>query len=312
MMNHRVITLGLLICSLLLSPLLPAVDIVTHVSPESDRDLRTLYSTGLLQLALEKTRDSFGDYELRPAPSMSRTRLRQVLQYNLYPNLLAIDSFPPPGGIHDLDYIRFPVELGILGYRICFVSPAQQAAVAQVRTLAELQQFTHGQGRGWQDTDILRHAGFKVQEVEGYERLFKLVARGRVDLFCRGANELFAELETHRDLARLTVDQHIVIYYPFIHLFYSHKDNQHALHRIRAGLQLAWQDGSLQALWLKTFKPALDFARLDQRLLFRLDNPLIEQMDFDYRAYFYDPLRHSFGPGEAVSHEQQGEVNPTH
>ncbi|KFN19434.1 hypothetical protein JM66_09400 [Aeromonas bestiarum] len=95
-------------------------------------------------------------------------------------------------------------------------------------------------------------------------------------------------------------------------LFYSHKDNQHALHRIRAGLQLAWQDGSLQALWLKTFKPALDFARLDQRLLFRLDNPRLRQMDFDYRPYLYDPLSHSFGPGEAVSHEQQREGSPTH
>lgn len=121
-MNHRVMILGLLAGSLFFSPLLPALDIVTHVSPESERDLRTLYGQQLLQLALEKTRDSFGDYELRPAPPMSRTRLRQVLQYNLYPNLLAIDSFPRPEGSHDLDYVRFPVDLGILGYRICFVT----------------------------------------------------------------------------------------------------------------------------------------------------------------------------------------------
>ncbi len=66
---------------------------------------------------------------------MSRTRLRQVLQYNLYPNLLAIDSFPRPEGSHDLDYVRFPVNLGILGYRICFVSPKQQQAVARVQAL---------------------------------------------------------------------------------------------------------------------------------------------------------------------------------
>ncbi|HAT2712870.1 TPA: hypothetical protein I8303_001588 [Aeromonas hydrophila] len=304
MMNHRVMILGLLAGSLFFSPLLPALDIVTHVSPESERDLRTLYGQQLLQLALEKTRDSFGDYELRPAPPMSRTRLRQVLQYNLYPNLLAIDSFPRPEGSHDLDYVRFPVDLGILGYRICFVSPKQQQAVARVRTLHELQQFSHGQGRGWQDAEILRRAGFKVQEVEGYERLFKLVVRGRVDLFCRGANELLTELDTHRDLGQLTVDQHLALYYPFIHLFYSHKDNQHALRRVRAGLQLAWQDGSLQALWLKTFKPALDFARLDQRLLFRLDNPLLQGLDFDYQPYLYDPLTQRFGPGEPASGKQ--------
>ncbi|HDZ8841901.1 TPA: hypothetical protein RUX01_001350 [Aeromonas dhakensis] len=293
--------LGLLAGSLLFSPLLPAADIVTYVSPESDRDLRSLYGQQLLQLALEKTRDSFGDYELRPAPSMSRTRLRQVLQYNLYPNLLAIDSFPRPEGSHDLDYVRFPVDLGILGYRICFVSPKQQQAVARVRTLSDLQQFTHGQGRGWQDADILRAAGFKVQEVEGYERLFKLVVRGRVDLFCRGANELLSELDTHKDLGPLMVDQHLALYYPFVHLFYSHKENQRALRRIRAGLQLAWQDGSLQALWLKTYQPALAFARLDQRQLFRLDNPLLQGLDFDYHPYLYDPLTQRFGPGEPAT-----------
>ncbi len=140
--------------------------------------------------------------------------------------------------------------------------------------------------------------------MEGYERLFKLVVRGRVDLFCRGANELLTELDTHRDLGQLTVDQHLALYYPFIHLFYSHKDNQHALRRVRAGLQLAWQDGSLQALWLKTFKPALDFARLDQRLLFRLDNPLLQGLDFDYQPYLYDPLTQRFGPGEPASGKQ--------
>ncbi|MFM5816013.1 hypothetical protein [Aeromonas dhakensis] len=301
MMNHRTMILGLLAGSLLFSPLLPAADIVTYVSPESDRDLRSLYGQQLLQLALEKTRDSFGDYELRPAPSMSRTRLRQVLQYNLYPNLLAIDSFPRPEGSHDLDYVRFPVDLGILGYRICFVSPKQQQAVARVRTLSDLQQFTHGQGRGWQDADILRAAGFKVQEVEGYERLFKLVVRGRVDLFCRGANELLSELDTHKDLGPLMVDQHLALYYPFVHLFYSHKENQRALRRIRAGLQLAWQDGSLQALWLKTYQPALAFARLDQRQLFRLDNPLLQGLDFDYHPYLYDPLTQRFGPGEPAT-----------
>ena len=163
-MNHRVMILGLLAGSLFFSPLLPALDIVTHVSPESERDLRTLYGQQLLQLALEKTRDSFGDYELRPAPPMSRTRLRQVLQYNLYPNLLAIDSFPRPEGSHDLDYVRFPVDLGILGYRICFVSPQQQAAVASVTTLDQLKKFTLGQGKGWLDVQILRQAGSRCRK----------------------------------------------------------------------------------------------------------------------------------------------------
>lgn len=168
----------LLLCSLsLLATPLRASDVITHISPESDRDLRTLYFRDLLQLALEKTRDSFGDYELRTAPPMNRIRMRQIVQTQQYPNLFVADSLRPAAESEALDYVRFPVELGILGYRICFVSPQQADAVARVNTLNDLQQFLHGQGRGWQDAEILRHGSFKVQEIDGYERLFKLVAR---------------------------------------------------------------------------------------------------------------------------------------
>jgi hypothetical protein len=294
---HRLASCWLLSCSLLFATPVPGSDIITHISPESDRDLRTLYFRELMQLALEKTRDSFGDYELRAAPPMNRIRMRQIVQTRLYPNLFVADSQRSAAESRALDYVRFPVELGILGYRICFVSPQQAGAVARVNTLAQLQQFLHGQGRGWQDAEILRHAGFKVQEIDNYERLFKLVARGRIDLFCRGANELFIEQEQHKDLAHLTVDQRIVLHYPFLHLFYTHKDNQAAIRRLSIGLKLAWQDGSLQQLWLRHFKPSLDQAQIPQRLLFDLPNPRLGEVDFDYRAYHYNPVNGTFGPG---------------
>ncbi|WDO02412.1 hypothetical protein C3Y05_001895 [Aeromonas allosaccharophila] len=288
----------LLLCSLsLLAAPLRASDVFTHISPESERDQRTLYFRDLLQLALEKTRDSFGDYELRAAPPMNRVRMRQVVQTRQYPNLFVADSQRPVAESGELDYVRFPVELGILGYRICFVSPQQADAVARVNTLAQLQQFLHGQGRGWQDAEILRHGGFKVQEIDSYERLFKLVARGRIDLFCRGANELFIEQEQHSDLPDLIVDRRVALHYPFLHLFYTHKANQAAIRRISVGLKLAWQDGSLQQLWLRHFKPSLDQAQLSKRLLFELANPRLDKVDFDYRAYHYNPVDRTFGPG---------------
>ena len=293
---HR-LAFFLLLCSLsLLAAPLRASDVFTHISPESERDQRTLYFRDLLQLALEKTRDSFGDYELRAAPPMNRIRLRQVLQTNFYPNFFAVDT-PQPDSGEALDYVRFPVELGILGYRICFVSPQQAKAIAGVTRFEQLKQYQNVQGRGWQDAAILRAAGLQVLEVDSYERLFKLVARGRADLFCRGANELFTELEQHRDVVGLTVEPHIALHYPFLHLFYTYKGNQTGLRRIQAGLKLAWQDGSLQQLWLRYFKPSLDQARLHERQLFELPNPLLKGIDFDYDAYHYDPVTGHFGPG---------------
>ncbi|MFE8730059.1 hypothetical protein ACFX56_23830, partial [Aeromonas hydrophila] len=117
-------------------------------------------------------------------------------------------------------------------------------------------------GKGWLDVDILRHAGLEVMEVDGYEKLFKMVARGRFDLFCRGVSELRSEQLTHDEVEGLKVDDALMIYYPLPRVFYTNANNREALKRVEQGLQIAWQDGSLQERGLKTFKQALNPAKL--------------------------------------------------
>ncbi|MDM5063757.1 hypothetical protein OB934_13235 [Aeromonas salmonicida] len=270
----------------------------THMSPESERDPRVTYDRELLRLALEKTRASHGDFQLRAAPPMTLARMWISLRFNHYPNLFAMDSYRSDRDMTGVDYVRFPIHLGIVSYRICFVSPQQQAAVASVTTLDQLKKLTLGQGKGWLDVHILRLAGFKVQEVEGYELLFKMVARGRFDLFCRGISELPQEKLNHKEITDLVMDESIALYYPLPRVFFAHNANREAIQRVEAGLKAAWQDGSLQTLWLNTFKPSLTFARLDTRRLFRLENPFIKGIGFNYQAYFYDPVHSRFGPGE--------------
>lgn len=291
---HRLASCLLLLCCLLLATPLSAGNIFTYPSPESPQDVRALYYRDLLQLALDKTLDTDGGYELRAAPMMNRARLRLELIKGHYTNLFSVDSQRPAAEAIHLDYARFPVDLGILGYRICFVSPARAEEVARITRLDQLQGLLHGQGLGWQDVAILRHNGMQVREVAEYERLFRLVAKGRIDLFCRGANELYSELAQRPELG-LQVDAHLLLYYPFPRLFYTHKRNQQGLDRINRGLQLAWADGSLQSLWRTHFKPALDQAKLPGRLLFKLENPTLTPLDFDYRSYLYDPLNERFG-----------------
>lgn len=289
--------LFLTLCLFLPSTLMAATRF-TYISPESERDPRMTYDRELLRLALDKTRDMFGDYELVPAPIMTKDRARLSLQFNSFTNLFVMDSYSSRRNGKGLAYVRFPIHLGIVSYRICFVSPQQQAAVASATTLDQLKKFTLGQGKGWLDVQILRQAGFKVQEVEGYELLFKMVARGRFDLFCRGISELPQEKLNHKEIRDLVMDESIALYYPLPRVFFAHNANREAIQRVEAGLKAAWQDGSLQTLWLNTFKPSLTFARLDTRRLFRLETPFIKGIGFNYQAYFYDPVHSRFGPGE--------------
>lgn len=285
----------LLFCLLLFPAVLLAATRYTYVSPESERDPRTTYDRELLRLALDKTRDQFGDYVMVPAPSMTKARERLSLQLDSFPNFFVMDSYSRTRERLGLAYVRFPIHLGIVSYRICFVSPQQQAAVARVTDLKGLRQFTFGQGRGWLDVDILRHAGLEVVDIEGYELLFKMVARGRFDLFCRGVSELRSEQLTHQEIEGLKVDDALMLYYPLPRVFYTNPHNREALKRVEQGLQLAWQDGSLQALWRKSFGPAIAFAKLPERRLIRLENPFLKGISFDYRPYFYNPQTDRFG-----------------
>ena len=286
----------LLLLTLSLSSSPMAATLFTLLSPENEQDARMDYYREAMRLALEKTRQQYGDYELHDSLKMNKARMRLEVQKPGRNALFIVDSWPQKTPHPEVSLIPFPIDLGILGYRVCFVGADRAKALAGVRTLAQLQAFSQGSGKGWQDADILRHNGFQVQEVDNYESLFRMVARGRVDLFCRGANEILAEWKTHHPrLPTLTVDRHLALFYPLIHVFYSHTAYDKERARIQLGLRLAWQDGSLQRLWRQHFQSSLAFARLASRQMLRLSNPLLVGEGADYRSYLYDPARDAFG-----------------
>ena len=157
--------------------------------------------------------------------------------------------------------------------------------------LEELRRYSHGQGAGWADVGILRANGFKVQEVSSYESLFPMVAAGRFDLLCRGANELLDEYRLHSTIPGFAYDSSFALVYPLPRFFFTSRENGKAIERVTRGLELAYRDGSLQKLWEAQYRESVDFAKLRSRRIFRLENPLIRNIDFDFRKYDYDPLK---------------------
>ncbi|SFN99054.1 hypothetical protein SAMN05660284_02671 [Formivibrio citricus] len=270
----------------------PAPVVLTHTSAESAADTRQLYNIAALRLALEKTRAEYGDYRLQPAPRMNTARALEEARRGTYPNFMVMTSFQNHLLDAGLDYARFPVDLGITGFRICFVSPTAKTAASQAKTLDEIRHFSVGQGVGWADVAILRHNQFKVVTVPVYEDLFLRVAANNFDLFCRGINELEAEYDKRRTaIPGLDYDRSFVLSYPLPRFFFSGKGNGKALERVGKGLQMAYKDGSLRKLWREHYQHAINFSKLKQRKIFQLETPNIDRIDFDYRKYFFDPRR---------------------
>lgn len=267
--------------------------VVSMRAPPSDKSKYQDYFVELVTLALEKTRPEYGDYRLEILPQWSSVHERALsaASQDLYPNLIVEVSYDAKLiASGRLTYIDFPVVGGIVGYRVCFVRSDIKESVKNAKTLDELRQFTFGQGTGWADNEILRFNGFKVVEVVNYENIFKMILAGRVDLFCRGANQLQLEYEEFKDLGNLEYDESFALVYPLPRFFYLNSKNTLAKERIATGLKRLYHDGSFKALWIKHYKSTIEFSNLKKRKLYRLENPLLKDLPPDYQQYFIDPM----------------------
>lgn len=250
--------------------------IVSHRSPFTEGDKHHVYSTELLRLALEKTRRDYGDFTMRPIPPRNYARALKAAVDDAYPNLIIETSYEQALTHHaKLDFINFPMDLGVLGYRVCFINPKLKANGKKIESLEDLRQYTFAHGVGWADTTIFRHNGLKVQEIDNYDGMFLMVIGGRVDFFCRGANEILGEMEQFSQLKELVIDEQFLLVYPLPRFFYLNIKNKLAKERIELGLQRAHADGSLQSLWKKNFQPSLRVVNLNKRKIIQLENPLL-------------------------------------
>lgn len=261
--------------------------LITYRAPESHTDKRYDYDNQLLKLALDKTIEEYGPYKLQASKSMNYARAIRVAEQNILPNFFIKLSYEQQHS-EQMNYVPFPVDLGIVGNRVCFVSPDAKEPLSTVTQLSELRSFVHGQGRGWADVDILKFNGFKVKEINTYDSLFSMITYNRFDLFCRGVNELLNEFESHKSMQNLFYDTNILIRYPLPRFFYSHESNKKALKRIEKGLLIAYQDGSLKQLWSEQYGQSISFAKLNKRRIFELKNPFLDNLSFDYKKFFYD------------------------
>lgn len=269
------------------------VTLVTYRAAESALDRRNDYTIAVLKLALDKTRDEYGDYLLQPSLPMNTARARQALLTNSYENFIVKFSYDPELERAGLKRGGFEPDLDITSYRICFTRRTLLPELSQIGSLQALRPFSHGQGSGWQDVTILRHNGFAVQEVGQYESLFKMVASGRFDLFCRGINEAMPELQSHQSLPQLALDSHLLLYYPLPRFFYTNARHSALLQRVDRGLEQAFVDGDLQKLWLSFYADGIRAAQLDKRQLLVLQNPGLEALA-DSRRISYDPFSQQF------------------
>ncbi len=247
------------------------------------------------RLALEKSKDQYGDYSITYVAGMNSIRSVQVMSERRYQNAVRLITIDKKFNRYEnLSYAKFPVMLGVWAYRVCFTSDKTLNKLKTINTIDGLRKFKHGQGRGWYDVEALRNNGFEVLDVgdEAFhgniiDSLYQMVAMGRVDLFCRSISEAYTEYQNYKHVKGLVLEPNFAIYYPFPVVFYT--NNPAVSERLTYGLVTAYNDGSYHKLWHRHFDKDIDYAQLNKRKIFKLNKNNFKWLDFDYQQYLYKP-----------------------
>ena len=188
---------------------------VVRERPEAAGDTRYDHYWQLLKQALTITESTFGPFTFREstAPMTERRALEELEKGSDTITVLV------HGNVADYEQrllpIRFPLDKGLLGYRVFLIRGDMQSRFDRVSGLGDLRRYSIGQGREWGDVTILRQAGLNVVEGTSYEGLFDMLAAGRFELFSRSVVEVGEELAreklTHPSLA---LEQHLLLFYP--------------------------------------------------------------------------------------------------
>lgn len=246
-----------------------AVEVVRFPRPESEGDRRFDYALQLLQLGLSKTGV---EYRVVLAPiSMNQDRQIRELEAGR-----TIDVAPIPSSAEREERllpIRIPIQKGLLGWRLGLIRKGDGARFAHIDSLAGLKHVRLAQGQDWPDTQILRGNGIEVITAPKYEGLFKMIVSERFDYFPRSVNEIWDELDSHAET--LEVEPHLALHYYYDAYFMVNRNNTRLAEDLRQGLEKAVADGSFDRLFDQHHGERLRKARLDQRTVIELRNPLL-------------------------------------
>ena len=272
---------GLLLC--LPAGAAPMVFTLNTSEPRKPEDVTFMHS--VLMLALQKTQATWGDFRIQYAPGMTTTRALKELQSDRGDNLVILTTFQNHYLAQGLDYARIPLDLGLTGYRLCFSSPNTHRVLRKGVSRASLQRLKIAQGLGWTDVAVLRKNGFNAVEVDSVRNIFDMLAHERVQLFCRGMNEIGPAVRDAAQEAGIQQEQGFALQYDLPRFFFFNKKNHQARLRVEQGLRMAHADGSLLAVQTHFFRAAVHDAHITQRQIFRLKSSGIDGVDVDYKKY---------------------------
>ena len=231
----------------------------------------------LVELALEKTPE-YGDSRVIRSEELSQGRVLRELADG-QSRLVDIANVATSAEREEfLTAIPFPVDGGLLGFRVCVVLPQSLPKFADIKSLDDFRasQIWIGQGSHWPDTPVLEANGIPVVTHSRYEILFGMLRNERFDCFARGVSEVLYDLEMEQD-PNLVIEPNLLIAYPMPSYLFVGPDDQETAHRLQLGIERAIHDGSFSEFLKRYYSRAVKELNLSQRRVIALENPYLSE-----------------------------------
>ncbi len=196
-----------------------------------------------------------------------------------------------------LRVIKVPLDRGLLGYRLNLLLASQRDKLAQVKTAADLADFSMGQNVGWMDIEIYRAAGIPTKEVKRWSHgeFAEQMEAGFLDLFPLGLEESLNYFLPHFQLKypQLTADPYLLVRYPWYRFVWvsPHPDADALYGALQRGFDSLVNDGSFLRIWSQLRKPPPQ-SFFDSRTVIDLQNPFYDHtlVPRPYRQLLFRPL----------------------
>ncbi|MDF2179331.1 amino acid ABC transporter substrate-binding protein [Aliiglaciecola sp. CAU 1673] len=266
--NKIKLALALALLTAFMLPAHAAIWQIYYPRPLTAEDERPNYPLRLLSEALNATGVN---YKLMPSERiLLQSKALKQLQANREVNV--VWSMTDNQREADLLPIRIPIYKGLVGVRLFLIKPEHEKWFQGIRSFEQLTAYRPVSGHDWPDTKILQANGLDAVTGPDYEQLFQMMLEGKADFFPRSVVEIWDEWKNQE---QLQIESHLALYYPTATYYFVNKNNVVLANLIQSGLQRILDNGRFEALFMAEYAPMLEQAKMAERRIFTLDNPIL-------------------------------------
>lgn len=238
--------------------------------------IRQVYEKEVLAAVLKATEEDHGQWEIKESleeyPGDDEALVFSEKGHDLFVTIAGNQKFVED----DMIVIPKPMTKNLLGYRVPIIREDDSDLFENISSREEVQKLKHGIPETWSDAVIFRENGYRVVEEGDFDDIFDRLENGLFDYTAFGANEVMSVYENRASqIEGLTIDQNILLFYPFPLVFYVNPDLPELAERVEEGMQRIIDSGELDTIFDRYYGDIVEQLNLNERILFELDNPLI-------------------------------------